>query len=672
MTVFLLLPCIAHAATDFSLAADPVREAVVSGDEGKFREQNWMREGYGGGIEEMRLEQTEIPGDYRVELNHRSIVRDNDYEASAEIEKKDLAYVRFHFREFSKYYDNGGGVYYPFAQLRAPELDRDLELQIGELSIEAGITPEVWPAIVLLYERRYRDGDKSRLTWGAAREGGVIRNIVPSFQEINETIDIFEVRASKVIKGFEISGEQHWELEDGHYVREEINLSTTATAADKKIRVQDQRVHAKVMTTTAGVERWSFEEKLFTGSAYHFAHLTNDELENILEMDERRRRINFANPKQIINANADNSYDAHTWVQSLMAIPWPSFSAAAKLKSEIIEREGESFYPSDTTPTVPDGIVNTTEVSHTNSHAGAWGEAIELRYTGIPRTALYNELEFEQVNNWLSEDRTSLAGQSVSNANEIFSRETITNTYRTIWTIGTRLSPWQIVDLTAHLRLNRSLNDYDDTRETQPGAATARSAFIDSMNIAMNELSQRITLKPFSWLRTSFRYQLQATDYVTRVEDQTEVETDMTSHIYSFDVSVQPVQRLLIVTGLTRQNAWVSTPAVSSTAFPVPRFDSDVTTLFLNGNYAITNEVTASGTLDFSRASNFNDFTSTGLPLGTKYHDAGLLAKIHWQLSKNIALEPQYAFYLYRTSSLTDTGNYNAHIVWLRTIFNWG
>lgn len=673
LTVFLSSSS-ALAKTEFELVAEPLGERTVTGDEDKFRSHHWMREGYGGGIEDLWIEQAGIPGaeDLTVSFNHRAIVRDNDYEVDLDVEKKDQAFVRFYFREFSKYYNDEGGVYHRFTRLDAPELGRDLGLQIGQLSIEAGIAPEVFPALRLKYEKRYKDGDKSRLTWGAAREGSLTRSIVPSFQEIEEDVDVFEIEASKLIKGFDIKAEQHWELEDAHLKREEINLSTTTTAADKKIRVQEQKPEAKVMTTTLAAERWSFEDNLFTGSAYHFTHLTTDELENIFEMSEGRTLTNFTNPKQIFNAVADNDYNGHTWVQSLMYRPWQPVGINVKFKSELIRRHGDSIYPSDTTPVIPDRVVDTTEVSSTHHRIGGLGEAVELRYTGIPRTAVYNELEFEQIRNWLSEDRTSIAGQSPLSANEIFSRETITYIQRAIWTIGTHISPWRILDLTLHYRLHKNMNDYEDQRETQPGASTARSAFIDSLNISMNEIAHRITLKPSSWLRSSFRYQMQLYDYRTGVENEGIVETDMNSHIYSFDISLEPYKKLLFLTSLSRQALWAGTPASSSAATQVPRFNADVTSWFFNTNYFVTDKVTLTQGLEFSTANNFDDFTAIGLPLGVEYHEVGLTAGIKWQIAEHIAIEPKYGFYLYRTSSLAETGNYTAHILWLRTILNWG
>jgi hypothetical protein len=194
---------------------------------------------------------------------------------------------------------------------------------------------------------------------------------------------------------------------------------------------------------------------------------------------------------------------------------------------------------------------------------------------------------------------------------------------------------------------------------------------MDSQTIRMNEVAHRITLKPYRWLRPSFRYQMQLYDYETGIENLVPVETDMTSHIFSFDLSVQPCAKLLFLTSLSRQNMSVHTPAVSAASGRTPRFNADVTSWFFNANYLLNEKITLTEGFEFSIADNFDDFTSEGLPQGTDYHEIGLTSGVRWQITEHMAVEPKYGLYLYRTNSLTDTGNYTAHILWLRTVFNW-
>ncbi|OGW79233.1 MAG: hypothetical protein A2Z83_06805 [Omnitrophica bacterium GWA2_52_8] len=671
-------PSVFCAEASVRFAGDPLRYTSVSGDHEKFREQHWIREGYEGGIDEFSLESHDLPADIRTSIYVHSLANDNDHEVRADVSKENFGYVRIRYKEFSKFFDDNGGVYYPFRTLVSSDLNRDLELETGYFSIEAGLTPENLPALSFFYERRFKDGQKSRLTWASVTEGSTVRNIAPSWQEIDEIVDTFAIRLDGDVKGFGLKAEQKWELEEAEYIREEQFLSTSPSSpSSKKIRRQEQTPEARSVATTVELEKWASEDKVFMGTAYHFVHLKSQELENIFEMNENRVITNFSNPKQVRSATADNEFDAHTWVANSMLTPFPYLSFTGKLKSELIERHGNSLYPQDTTPvsangSAPDGIINTTEASSINNNLRRFGEAFGVRFTGVPLTSLYSEFELEQIRNWLAEDRTSLANQSAPNANEIFSRETITNSLGGTWTLGTRITPCRFVDMTGQYRYRRSNNDYDDQRETVPTGSTARSAFFDELSMTLQEVATRITFKVNSWLRTSFRYRLQTHNYGSRVENLDEVQTDMTAHIFSYDVSVQPVAKMLLMSSITHQQAWVETPAATASTANTPRFDFDYTSWFITGEYQVHEKVSFWSSWMITLASNFNNFSSVGLPLGADFTQMDLGTGLRVAVTEAFSVEPRYDYFNYLPSTLTDVSDYHAHMIGFKGTVQWG
>lgn len=656
----------------------PMRYTFVDGDSHKFREQNWMKENYAGGVDEFNIEGKNLPENISVSMEGHAIVEDNDYETNFRVEKKDFGYVLFEYQEFSKFYDDSGGVYEPFGAFRAPTLNRELELEIGHLRIETGMTLPDIPQIAVAYERHFKDGSKSRLTWASVIQNGIARAIAPSFQDIDEIVDSVELKESHTLKGFEIQAEQGWEWMSSEMMREERSLSTTGTAADRKIRDQVQQPKSRIFTTTESVGRWFRNETLFTGVAYHYLNLENSEVENMFEMNENRGITNFTNPKQIRNARADNEYDAHTWTANFMMTPLSWLNITTHLRSEIIGRSGDSIYPSDSTPVAaagaaPDNVINTTEISHADDKVRSIGEGLSLRFTAIPRTALYNDFEFEQVRNWLSEDRNSRAGQSAANANEIFGRETITYISRGIWTIGGQCVPVYWATLTAHFRFNQNNSDYEDERETQPGATAAKSAFFDALNIQTHELATHLTLKPKPWLRPSVRYRYQIRDYMSSVENQGEVETEMDSHIFTFDTSVQPRSNLLIIGGFSPQYAWVESPLASEHPGDggPPRFQANIYTWFLNLEYDFNDRLSFLSSLEHSITDNFNDFTTSGLMLGVGYNQVNVSFGFNWKINQTVSIRSDYSFLHYAADDSVDLSDYNANMIGLKTKVEW-
>ena len=661
------------AEPEISLTLLPVRQVSVNGDKEKFRAHHWMKDGYTGGIKEFSAHHTFPDGTVFATEGH-ALIDQNDLGTEISLKKNGLGFFDLDYSEFRKYYDGSGGVHRRFAAFPVNQTDQELALNIGKLELETGLALEGWPELSFVYEREFKDGAKSRLTWASVTEAGEVRKIAPSWQDINEVVDAFALEAAHEVAGFTLTGKQRWEFVRAENFRAEPQLATTSSAADARIRTQDQAPQADLMTTTIGAERSFLGDTMFFSSAYHFAHMDNREFETLIETSAAGVATDFATTsEQKPNNRADNDYDSHTWVGSLMASPWPWLSFGTKLKSEVIKRESNSTYNRDVNTTgaqtgEPDGIINGTDVSLNNTKAVRWGEGISVRSTALPRTALYSELEFEQVRILLREDRRSLdgpdSGSGVSDG-EIFNRETVTEVRRGAWTLGGRTDPWPFLDVTAHVRRRVNNNDYDDQRESAPGSSTARSAFMDAQNIHTDEFAARATLKPCRWFRSSVRYQFRADDYFTRVEAEPVVETGMLSHIYTYDATLQPVPQLLTTASFSRQNASVTTPARFASTANTPTFNADVSSWLFSAEYTPTPRLALTSSLQVSWADNFNDVAETGLPLGADFQRADLTTGITWSVTDRTSVTGEYAFYRYNPNENAEQGEYTAHAIWL-------
>ncbi|MDO8729723.1 MAG: hypothetical protein Q7J69_00845, partial [Candidatus Omnitrophota bacterium] len=484
-------------------------------------------------------------------------------------------------------------------------------------------------------------------------------------QDVDEKTDHFAVKAGHEIGGFAVEAKQEWEFTRSELLREERNLSTTATASDKKIRRQDQQPESDLMTTTLNAQRDFLNEKLFFSAGYRFAHMDNREFETIIETNEAGVATNFSNPKQIRNARADNDYDAHTWVNSFTAAPWKWFSVITRLKAEVIRRESNSSYPADASPnsaggSTPNGVIDQSVASLNENRAARLGEGLSLRFTGLPRTALYTEVELEQARVRVNEDRKDLLGP---NAGETFNRFTVADVDRFHAAMGGQTAPCSWVTVTSQVSYRRNNNDYDDQRETDSTGTTARSAFFDGQRVDTSEWSTRLAFKPKPWLRPSLRYQLRDDDFATRAEAEAVVKTGMFSHVVTADLSWQPTETLLTTTSFSLQRASVTTPARYAVTGGAPTFNADVSTWLLSADWVLTPQVTFTGAAQYTRADNFNDFSDAGLPLGVDSQQAELTAKMTRALGEDTSVSAEYGFYRYQANSNAETGDYDAHLI---------
>lgn len=652
--------------SSLSVRAMPARVIVVDGDDEKFREHHWMKDGFTGGIRDVSASRVFANG-VSLQAQGHALVDQNDLGSLVSLEKEGLGFARFDYSEFRKYYDGTGGTYHYFTTLQSNETDRDLALDIGRIGVETGLTLAGWPELAFEYQRKFKDGVKSRLTWTAVKEGTTTRSIGPSWQEIDEKVDHFAMKANHEIAGFSLGAKQEWEFTRSELMREERSLSTTTAAADKKVRRQEQDPEADLLTTTLNAQRNFLNEKLFFSGAYRFAHMENQEFETLIESNAAGVATNFSNPKQIRDARADNDYNTHTWVSSLTATPLKWLTLATKFKAEVIQRKSDSSYPADASPnstggSTPNGVIDQNVVSATQNKAVRFGEGLSLRYTGLPYTALYTELELEQARVRLSEDRKDLLG---ANPDETFNRYTITKVGRFHAAVGGNSSPRPFLNLASQVSYRRNNNDYDDQRETDSTGTTARSAFFDGQRVDTVEWSSRATFKPEPWLRPSLRYQLRDDKFATRTENEAIVKTGMRSHVITADLNWQPIQDLLTTLSFSRQMAAVTTPARYAAAGNTPTFNANVNTWLFSADYAATPKITLTGTLQYSRAGNFNDFAVSGLPLGADTEQLDLTAGLNWKLWKDSSVAAGYGFYHYLSNSNADSGDYNAHVVWL-------
>lgn len=651
----------------YGISGIPFQYAFVDGDYKKFQSQHWMNSGYLGGIKDVSVEQ-HLPEDIVVEMEGHAIPSNNDYEGLIEVTKKDFGYFKIEYEEFRKYYDGTAGVFHRFVQYPFVEVDRQLYMDIGKFELEAGLTLPDLPHVAFYYEHEFRDGSKSRLTWADVQESAVSRKIGPSWQEIEEEVNIFGIRLEHVVKGFKIKANQEWEKVNIFSRRYEVSLSPQNVASQRKIRIHNQEPDTDLMTTTVQAERWFAKDKAFTSAAYRFTNLHNEEVENLREYTEFLTPFNFSNAENKIDATAQNDLDQHTWVWNLMTFPVQWLTVGSKFKAESMTRRGDSQYPSDHLPNngVPNQVIDRTELSNTDTKRNKFAESIGVQVKAIPRTSIYTDLELEQEDYWMGENRNSI-GPSPSSG-EIFQRETETDVRRGIWTIGTRVSPLSMVDVTSQFRHTRSNNDFNNTRESVQGATAA----IDMMNIHKNELTNRLTIRPCQWFQGALRYQLSDVTYDTRYQGEETVGSDLNTQTYAVETTFLPRADLFMTVSYEHQMIETRTPDGGQTVFVLPAFNADSSTWMFNTNYIPKPEISFTGTFFYTYARNFDDYTATGMPYGADFDQLGLTVKTKWMLRENVTLEPYYAFYHYSANPFTDFSNYNAHVMGIEAAYAWG
>ncbi|MDO8730167.1 MAG: hypothetical protein Q7J69_03145, partial [Candidatus Omnitrophota bacterium] len=182
LSLLAVLPARAEEAS-LSVQMMPARYIGVDGDDEKFRAHHWMKDGFTGGVRDLSASKVFTNGAV-LEAGGHALVDQNDLGAAFSLKKEGMGFARADFSEFRKYYDGTGGTHHFFSTLQSVETGKELAMDIGKFSLETGLALEGLPQISFLYDRHFKDGAKSRLTWTAVKEGTITRNIGPSWQDV--------------------------------------------------------------------------------------------------------------------------------------------------------------------------------------------------------------------------------------------------------------------------------------------------------------------------------------------------------------------------------------------------------------------------------------------------------------------------------------------------------
>ena len=643
-----------------------VRYAAIDGDTDSYQARYWENAGLDSGLREFTMQTDDLASDFTMYSEGRILPGNHDYFYDVELEKEDWGYIHLDYKQFRKYYESEGGVFHRFNELRNIDSGRDLFIDIGKLGVEYGLTPPDLPDVVFIYEFEYKKGTKSRLTWADVTQGSVVKKIAPSWQDVDEDVHVFELKASDVFHGTGWKIEQKWEHAESRNLRNETMVSNTTTASDQKIREQIQQPESNVIETILELERWLIKDVLFGTAGYRFSQVETREIEDIFEMNANRDFINFSNAESVRGAVGTGQLQSHTGVFSGHWNVFKELGLTAKFKAEDIQREGSSDHPMDRATPAPDGVIDQNDFSSVDDDAYRFGEGLSLRYTGIPRVALYNELEFEQVRNNLVEDRAS------GSVGEVFSRQTLTRSYRGGNAIGFNYYPSERVSVTGQYRHHQDNMDYDDQRETDPTGTAAKSAFLDRMFLSTDEASARFKVAFFDWLKPVFRYRFRINEYTLGYEaNPLNLDSQTVSHIYTVDLPFQPLPELSFNASFSAQDAWTRTPAAESTTFTYPEWNSDVNSVTLTADYAACSSATVTSLLQYQVADNYNDFNDVAFSYGADYEEVRAELGLDWKFRKDLTVGPKYGYYRFRSGDNSSDTNYDAHVAWLNVKWDW-
>lgn len=645
-----------------SITIEPARFAIVDGNVSKFQTMHWMKDGYKGGIEEYTLKQVRDDG-VTIEAEARAII-DEDYDVSIKMTREDGWYLNTEFSQWTRYYDVRGGSDALFPLTSGSGLDRELALDKGKFGMELGLLFETLPDVKIRYEHEYNIGAKSRLAWAATVEGAANRKIMPAYEMIDEDKDSVELELAHRVWGFDVTATQYWE-----FVRDRSELVTS----DGQLFIREpDHSDTDLFSTKLKLERWFNQDTVFVGAAYKHNNLDNSVLAELYEYDVNGNRVN--NGHASFDNTAYNKYDSHAVIANTFVRPFGRDDVAivAKTLAEWVRKDGLSVNNHDDNAGVPNSIIDDSFWRDSEGQVDSFAQALSLRYTGIDRAALYGEVEFKQIDNFLDENAWGINGVAVAGFGNTYTRQTASNINRNAYTAGFSVYPVDGLDMTGQYRFKTVDNDNYNFNLSHPGTSP-ESAYIDSLFITTHEASAKVTYRPDRRVRPTVRYKFQRIDYDATARFQDQVGSTEDAQILAADLHVQPADNLQLTGTYQLQWSHIMSNAETTPAYNYAPQDVNYHTWMVVADWIVNDRVTLTGSVVNTIADdNFNDEQAQfQLRYGTEFSQVDASVGLEWKVKEGLVVEPKYAYYYYDGDHLDAGGDYEAHVLWLGVRVDW-
>ena len=633
-----------NAAPEISITSGG-QYVTVKGDREKFREDQWGRDGWSGGVEEATYHQA-FGKDWTLDLKGLGIYDEDDYKLRLDLTKKDVGFVHAGFTEYRQYFDRTGGFFRSFAP-SSFELGHNLGMKIGDIFFDVGLTLPGLPKLVLGYERQFKDGDKSLLEWGGVTQGTETRKIFPSFKNVDETVDIFKVSLDHDIKNVHLADQFRYEWYRNDTRREDTSVNLN-TSASQTVTVREEYHHDDFYNAFRMDSH--LNDKVYWSLGYLFNTLNGGgDLSVVTPPPVGPFDKNWATQA------LDVQLDSHVANLNTMFGPFAGLVINAGLQAEKTDTHGftDALLTAGVSPA-------TTNLLHSSEDQKSLEETLGLRYTKIPYTTLYAEGRWTEQQIDLEESETENGSTSLGDA---FARDTDTDIFRQDYRVGFNTSPLRRLSLAGRYRHAIYRNDYDNEVDTEAGYP----AFITAQNFTSDEVMGKLTLRPCSRFTAAFTYQLVATDIETSeagvpllVPKGTKRSGNYDASIYSVSATVTPISRLYLTGLFSFQDT--RTVAFDNQNPSVIAYRGNVYTVVGTAGYALDGKTDLNVEYTYSRSDNFTDNSAAGLPLGIDNQRHGLIVGLQRKLTDHIIGRLRYGWYEYSERSNGGIDNYIAHL----------
>ncbi|MFZ0825786.1 MAG: hypothetical protein WAO02_00030 [Verrucomicrobiia bacterium] len=650
-----------------------VGDLFTSGSQAQAQQQYQLSNDPFGGVSDLHL-QKDVTKGTTFTMDGHSLFDQNDYKVTLGLQREDFGYIKFNVTDFRTWYNGAGGFYngtqYPLLPNNALYLDR------GTISVEAGLTPKDLPQVIFKYTHSYRDGDKSSTIWGPVHTDGMTRNVYPSFYNIDEKVDSYALDLTHHIKTTDFGAGVRYEtatLNDAH-----LETLYYGDGAPVQQSVTDsQGTSYDMFNVHAFSETW-LKKNLFFSTGYSFADLHDTFSGSRIYGDDYNVGYtpNPGNGLGYTSLNGGANEQTHVGNVNLMAIPAKNLTIVPSLRVESdtwnANSSGNGTFSTDTQPYSGNGNGEMLDVR----------EGLDVRYTGVTNWVFSCGGEWTEGSGNLYQANGLYTVNGSPGPPPVLALTDETRWFQK-YSIGARWYPLRrvIVDAGAYYKRNEyDYNIVQDSTPNYPSSGNTYPAFLTMQRLETTDGNVRLTLRPIQNVVLVSRYEYQYSTIDTapdpvpdpnnngQVLGQTQ-SSIMTSQIFAQNASWTPWSRLCLQAGFNYVVSETKTPASSIvptglSAAPILNAQNNYWTVTFDSTLVVDDKTDLNLGFIYYQASDYNNNSSVGLPLGAGADEQTLTASLTRRITQNLRVSLKYAYTHYNDWASGGFNNYDAQMVY--------
>ena len=631
------------------------------GSTAQAQQQLQLSKGVFGGISDLHIQQ-EVAKKTTLTLDGHALFDQNDYKVILGLSREELGYVKFTASDFRTWY-NGAGGYYPPTRLQYNLSNDALSVDRGEISVEAGLTLKDMPQAVFKYTHSYRDGDKSSTIWGPVHPNltTTVAGVFPSIYSLNEKVDSYALDLTHHINTTDFGLGVRYDTASLADTQKETFWSGETQQRDV---TNQQGTSYDMFNVHAFSETW-LKKNLFFSTGYSFANLDDNFSGNRVYGDDFDVAYspNNLNGMGYTSLNGGAHKQEHVVNVNLMTIPLKNLTIVPSLRVQQDNWNANSTGMGTLSDFNPEPFT-----SNSDGESLDLRERLDIRYTGITNWVHYCGAELTEGNGDVNQ--TGGLNQVNGYGPPPIQCHTDDTRFFQKYFVGTRWYPYRrtSIDLGGYYKNNQyNYNNPLDSTYNGAGSPDRYPAYLTQQNFQTYDGNVRLTLRPAANIMLVSRYEYQWSTINTTPDAisgfSSSQSSTMTSQIIGQNASWSPWSRLCLQAGFNYVLSETETPTSDYTQ-AVLNSQNNYWTVTFNSAVVLDEKTDLNLTYLYYQASDYNNNSADGLPLGAGAQEHTVTAGITRRINPHLRVNVKCAYSQYNDWASGGNNNTTAEMVY--------